>query len=1399
MANNPVSGTPVNLRFRVETSPGSFTSIKPLRHSIKFEPAEPGRPRKLTFKIHRINGPVNLHEWQEIRVDDPYTNPSAPYPRYFGGFITDTGDQSEEIGGEYKTITCQDYNILFTRGTAQIGNGVDIGGYTIWSPGLTVTQDMVIVPINDNDHQYTAQNAGTTGGSQPSFPTGPGSTVNDNGIVWQESGRPRRTDKQAFEYIIQTYLPECSTAANLHIHNLTRFTIKDETLESAFGKLGVQAASNSYPIAAASTNYPTVGKMLRANPPNDSYYEVTTAGTTTGSSPGVWTTIPGGTVTWGTVVLTCRGSTTMAPFAAIYPSPDNMAHNAAWNKVAGWYDLLSWTEIPLLTVEFQDITVEDATHIRYNSDATRNRDASQYRNKQTVVGNLGARGTKQDTVSQAYVNGRVVTGPTIKDDKLTENVQCENAAAVVLGALGYARETIGFSSYKVPGDPIDILLAPRRVKFSKATWGLSHEVYFIVGVGLDFSEDVAKWTYQLGSAPQTLGENGLPRAMMGARYVSNLDPPGSVTWDPATYVVSNVWNYIHHLTEVVVQWRPPTTGQGDLAIYNVRVRDVISGTYIRNVRQGADDVSIWFMGTPSSNYVVEVQSEDIWGNRSAWSSSPMLTTAGITVTTPPTITNTKVGRASNGQYYVEVVVAHTGDHAAGGWINWHLNGPGPGREPVPIPANFTSPVTVRVAPLAPHNSYDLEAIVVSSLGVPSLPSTPVTVIVNPLPAPPPPSWDSYHPDDPTWRGQKKVAGVDADFTWETSSTHLDNGATVRRIACTSGSSNIEASLPEPCYPGEKINFKVRRKQAQVLGSGGSSPRVKSYVRWYDQTVFDPAHANYGNINAHLSESTIYDNTATTSYIEDSIKLTAPASARAFRTLIRHYDNGGVSGTWHAWFAQPRALREVTQPQIGSGAVGDAELTTLTDPTKHRYNVETNPLDFHNASAQYVGRLQYNNGTDTLTLSTDNVVLATDLYLKAGLLGELILDGGGGVRSLANHIMEQIVFFGAAKDTNLYRASANKLKTDDDLEVAGSLIAGLSGLTGTISDAQHGSRGGGSLHANAVAGGAAGFMPGGDKTKVDSIAYQSLTDGSVISWNTANGNGTVTINGNRYLQNPIGMVAGQRYFLRVKQDATGSRRLTFGTAYRWENGGVAPTLSTAANAEDLFVFESDGTYMYCVRVVLNLVNTLPSTIANLHMWLKADALTGLANNDPVTTWTDSSGNGRNGTQTTASKKPLYKTNQINGLPSLFFDATDDGMTTTSSLTGAYTAFCVWRTQAASGNRRAIQGAVNNWLMGPYNGLNQLYNGSFINGGTASANTWYYATGYGSPGSAGLYVNGVLTTGGSSTAPGQIDIGGAVGAFAEPLNGDIAEIIVYSAVLTAAQIEIVHAYIRSKYNL
>jgi len=93
-----------------------------------------------------------------------------------------------------------------------------------------------------------------------------------------------------------------------------------------------------------------------------------------------------------------------------------------------------------------------------------------------------------------------------------------------------------------------------------------------------------------------------------------------------------------------------------------------------------------------------------------------------------------------------------------------------------------------------------------------------------------------------------------------------------------------------------------------------------------------------------------------------------------------------------------------------------------------------------------------------------------------------------------------------------------------------------------------------------------------------IRNQILTDGATISWNTTLGTvATVTLGGNRTLSNPTNLRVGT-YMLIVKQDATGSRTLSWGTAYKFP-AGAKPTLTTSANAIDVISFFCDGTNMF----------------------------------------------------------------------------------------------------------------------------------------------------------------------------------------------------------------------------
>ena len=93
--------------------------------------------------------------------------------------------------------------------------------------------------------------------------------------------------------------------------------------------------------------------------------------------------------------------------------------------------------------------------------------------------------------------------------------------------------------------------------------------------------------------------------------------------------------------------------------------------------------------------------------------------------------------------------------------------------------------------------------------------------------------------------------------------------------------------------------------------------------------------------------------------------------------------------------------------------------------------------------------------------------------------------------------------------------------------------------------------------------------------------QVLTDQAAIDWDLSlGGAATVTLGGDRTLNEASNKVDGARYSLRIIQDGTGTRLLTWHATYRFP-GGVEPALSAAVNNIDILLFVSDGTYMDCV--------------------------------------------------------------------------------------------------------------------------------------------------------------------------------------------------------------------------
>jgi len=211
---------------------------------------------------------------------------------------------------------------------------------------------------------------------------------------------------------------------------------------------------------------------------------------------------------------------------------------------------------------------------------------------------------------------------------------------------------------------------------------------------------------------------------------------------------------------------------------------------------------------------------------------------------------------------------------------------------------------------------------------------------------------------------------------------------------------------------------------------------------------------------------------------------------------------------------------------------------------------------------------------------------------------------------------------------------------------------------------------------------------------------------------------------------------------------------------------------------------------------------PDSISGLVMWLKADAIVGLSDSDPITTWEDSSSANNDASQSTANKKPLYKTSVINGLPVVRFDGTDDSFSTTWVPSHPFTIFFVAKSNSGYNTRgRAIAG-TNNWFIGPYDTKWDYFNVTNLTPGAPGVSCSYIAIGIIQEASrSDLFIFDIPFGGhGTQTAtvPGTVYIGESGGG-GECFNGDIAEIIGYSTSISNADRLGLVAYLRNKYGI
>ncbi|MEK0182803.1 DUF4347 domain-containing protein, partial [Microcoleus anatoxicus] len=219
--------------------------------------------------------------------------------------------------------------------------------------------------------------------------------------------------------------------------------------------------------------------------------------------------------------------------------------------------------------------------------------------------------------------------------------------------------------------------------------------------------------------------------------------------------------------------------------------------------------------------------------------------------------------------------------------------------------------------------------------------------------------------------------------------------------------------------------------------------------------------------------------------------------------------------------------------------------------------------------------------------------------------------------------------------------------------------------------------------------------------------------------------------------------------------------------------------------------------------------------NLKLWLKADALTGFTNTNPVGTWTDSSSNGIALTQTGAAR-PTYKTAGLNNLPTLSFNGSQylDTAFNASLNPNQYTVITVNQVTGGVGTVRSPITSRDN-LKGYmlYAADTQQYlqvgNGSgwavAIDNVPVTLNSGYITSGSYNGSQNTISVNGRQTSAAFTTfvpntiRPLRVGGGQTEGGVNFLFVGDISEVILYNKALNNAERTLVDNYLSAKYNI
>lgn len=207
---------------------------------------------------------------------------------------------------------------------------------------------------------------------------------------------------------------------------------------------------------------------------------------------------------------------------------------------------------------------------------------------------------------------------------------------------------------------------------------------------------------------------------------------------------------------------------------------------------------------------------------------------------------------------------------------------------------------------------------------------------------------------------------------------------------------------------------------------------------------------------------------------------------------------------------------------------------------------------------------------------------------------------------------------------------------------------------------------------------------------------------------------------------------------------------------------------------------------------------PLDLGNLLLWVEADYGITL-NGSNVSQWADKSGNNNHLLQATAANQPTYATNQINGLPAITFDGTNDFLNLTSNIhisTGDRTNVAIYKRNSTA-NQGIFTATSNDYAylqIGAlwFSGYNQ-----YISGSTMTTGSWYVRTTAVTTNVSTDYYSNGANIGSSGANPDEFiyTIGSDLGSNGY-LNGQLYGLLVFGKKLSGAEMTLLNNYINGK---